>query len=104
MKQTQRKNEHISLPNALRWCTLDVPSAAYILEHWLGWLDSANPVPEPERAALRDYDFRVRELGYARDPMNKLAEQVFGADQVQTMLDIRMGREQMQRRLGSAHA
>jgi hypothetical protein len=34
--------------------------------------------------------------------MNKLAEQVFGADQVQTMLDIRMGREQMHRRLASA--
>jgi hypothetical protein len=31
--------------------------------------------------------------------MNKLAEQVFGADQVGNMLNIRMGREQMQRSL-----
>jgi hypothetical protein len=70
-----------------------------MLDHWLGWLDNAAPVPEQERAALRDYDFKVRELGYARDPMNKLAEQVFGADQVGNMLNIRMGREQMQRSL-----
>ena len=70
-----------------------------MLDHWLGWLDSAAPVPHQERAALRSYDFRVRELGYARDPMNKLAEQVFGAGQVENMLNIRMGREQMQRSL-----
>ncbi len=71
--------------------------AERMLEHWLGWLDSATPVPEHERAALQAYDYRVRELGYARDPMNKLAEQVFGADQVENMLNIRMGREQMLR-------
>ncbi|MEH6591360.1 MAG: hypothetical protein V7746_13960 [Halioglobus sp.] len=70
-----------------------------MLDRWLGWLDSAQPIPEAERAALQDYDFKVRELGYARDPMNKLAEQVFGADQVDNMLNIRMGREQMTRRL-----
>ena len=69
------------------------------MERWLGWLDAASPVPEQERGALRDYDFKVRELGYARDPMNKLAEQVFGAGQVEKMLNIRMGREQMQRAL-----
>ena len=70
-----------------------------MLEHWLGWLDTASPVPVTERGALREYDFKVRELGYALDPMNKLAEQVFGADQVDNMLNIRMGREQMQRAL-----
>ncbi|MBP6725579.1 MAG: hypothetical protein KA137_12095 [Halioglobus sp.] len=68
-----------------------------MLDHWLGWLDTATPVPMAERLALRDYDFRVRELSYARDPMNKLAEQVFGRGQVENMLNIRMGREQMQR-------
>ena len=68
-----------------------------MLDHWLEWLDAAEPVPQAQRGALRDYDFKVRELGYARDPMNKLAEQVFGADQVENMLNIRMGSEQMQR-------
>ena len=70
-----------------------------MLDHWLDWLASAPPVPAAERAALSEYDFRVRELGYARDPMNKLAEQVFGADQVENMLNIRMGRDQMLRAL-----
>ncbi|MEP1472652.1 MAG: hypothetical protein ABJK25_16895 [Halieaceae bacterium] len=68
-----------------------------MLDHWFGWLDAAEPVPPEQQLALRKYDLRVRELGYARDPMNKLAEQVFGADQVDNMLNIRMGREQMQR-------
>jgi len=73
-------------------------SYAYsMLDRW--WLDSAPPVPEAERAELSAYDYKVRELGYALDPMNKLAEQVFGADQVETMLNIRMGREQMLRTL-----
>lgn len=71
--------------------------AQRMLDHWLGWLDTATPVHGAERAALQAYDYRVRELGYARDPMNKLAEQVFGADQVENMLNIRMGREQMLR-------
>lgn len=73
--------------------------ACSMLDHWMGWLDTAAEMPMAERAAQRDYDFKVRELGYARDPMNKLAEQVFGVEQVENMLNIRMGREQMQRRL-----
>ena len=73
-----------------------------MLDHWLGWLDAAAPIPLDQRDELKAYDFKVRELGYARDPMNKLAEQVFGADQVENMLNIRMGREQMQRRLSES--
>ncbi|MEH6516675.1 MAG: hypothetical protein V7742_08340 [Halioglobus sp.] len=73
-----------------------------MLDHWLGWLDAASPTPLDQRDELQAYDFKVRELGYARDPMNKLAEQVFGADQVENMLNIRMGREQMQRRLSES--
>jgi len=37
----------------------------------------------------------VRRLGYERDPMNKLAAQVFGEDKVQEMLNVRMGAAQM---------
>jgi hypothetical protein len=65
------------------------------VHRWLGWLDEAEPVPENERAALRAYDFKVRELGYRRDPMNSLAETVFGKDNVASMVEMRMGREQM---------
>jgi len=68
-----------------------------MVTRWLGWIDSAEPVPEDERAILRQRDHTVRELGYARDPMNKLAVQVFGEDMVAAMVDMRMGREQMKR-------
>ena len=66
-----------------------------MLETWLGWLDVAEPVPNNERGALRAYDHRVRWLSYERDPMNKLAVQVFGEDEVDNMLALRMGQAQM---------
>lgn len=69
--------------------------AGKFVSRWLGWLDAAQPVPERERAELQRYDHAVRRLGYERDPMNKLAAQVFGADQVQNMIRMRMGDAQM---------
>ena len=68
-----------------------------MVSRWLGWIDRAEPVAEADRAALRQRDYTVREMGYARDPMNKLAATVFGDGMVEHMIDIRMGREQMQR-------
>ncbi|QFU76475.1 hypothetical protein EY643_12850 [Halioglobus maricola] len=88
-----------SLTAELNETNIDLLSdyAYRMLDHWTGWLDDASIIPEAEQSALRVYDHKVRELGYARDPMNKLAEQVFGADQVDYMLNLRMGREQMNR-------
>ena len=68
-----------------------------MVTRWLGWLDAAVPVPANERRALQHRDHIVRQMGYVRDPMNKLAAQVFGEGMVDTMVDIRMGREQMRR-------
>ncbi len=65
------------------------------VNRWLGWLDTATPVPEDQRAALQRYDHKVRRLGYERDPMNKLAVQVFGEAEVERMLSMRMGEAQM---------
>lgn len=62
---------------------------------WLNWATRPAHVPEAERAALRRYDHQLRRLGYQRDPMNKLAENVFGSDQVERMIAMRMGAEQM---------
>lgn len=68
-----------------------------MVDRWLGWLDAATPLPAEERSALQASDHTIREMGYARDPMNKLAVQVFGEGNVDKMVDIRMGREQMRR-------
>lgn len=65
------------------------------LNRWLGWLDKATPTPETERATQQQYDHTVRRLGYQLDPMNKLAAQVFGEDQVDQMIQMRMGAKQM---------
>ncbi|MGI9295080.1 MAG: hypothetical protein ACR2PS_13955 [Pseudomonadales bacterium] len=67
-----------------------------MLDYWFNWLDDAEPLPQAERSLQQKYDFTVRRLGYERDPMNKLAVQVFGEGEVERMLNLRMGREQME--------
>ena len=90
-----------SLTGELDDANLDILEAYAdrMVDRWLGWVDTAKPVAEEDRAALQQSDFTIREMGYSRDPMNKLAVQVFGEGMVDTMVDIRMGREQMQRAL-----
>jgi hypothetical protein len=78
--------------------------AGRMLNTWLGWLDAADPLPESERIEQRWYDHTVRRLGYERDPMNKLAVQVFGEDKVEEMLNTRMGANQMKRAVSAAGA
>ncbi|MEX0827430.1 MAG: hypothetical protein WD005_00595 [Haliea sp.] len=68
-----------------------------MLEHWLKCYDDAEEVKDSERVALQKYDHTVRRLCYERDPMNRLAEQVFGVDQCERMLQLRIGTEQIQR-------
>ena len=70
-----------------------------MLDTWLGWLDDAETVPAAERAALQRDDFMTRQLCYERDPMNKLAVQVFGENEVDSMIALRQGRAQMRARL-----
>ena len=72
------------------------------LDRWFGWLDEAEPVPEEERAAQRDFDFRVRELGYRLDPMNVLPQKVFGEEEFQRMLELRIGTEQIREALAGS--
>lgn len=72
--------------------------AAYLegfVNRWFRWLDEAEPVPESERPALRAYDQQVREYGYRRDPMNVLVQRVFGQEEYERMLNMRIGTSQM---------
>ncbi len=88
-----------SLTSELTDANIDIlEEYAYkMLDHWLGWYDNAQPVPENERAAWQEDDHKVRTRGDERDPMNKLAEHVFGADKVDEMLQVRIGRIQIER-------
>ncbi len=70
------------------------------VNRWFSYLDEAEPVPMNERAALQAFDFKVRELGYKLDPMNKLAANIFGEGEVEKMVENRMGRVQMQEAAG----
>jgi len=63
----------------------------------LGRYRNAIPVTPADRPALQEYDHTVRRLCYERDPMNRLAENVFGADKVDEMLRVRIGTDQIAR-------
>jgi hypothetical protein len=62
---------------------------------WFSWLDEAEVVPEAERNQQQIYDYQVRELGYRNDPMNILPVQVFGEEEANRMLDMRIGTDQI---------
>ena len=65
------------------------------VDRWFGWLDSAPPVPEAERASQQHYDYYVREAGYRTDPMNFLAVRGFGQQEFEKMLATRIGLSQI---------
>ena len=65
------------------------------VDRWFGWLDEAEKLPAEKRDAQQEYDFTYREFTNRSDPMNVLAERVFGQEQGQYMLDRRGGHVQM---------
>ena len=65
------------------------------VDRWFRWLDEAEEIPMDERDAQQHYDFTYREYTNRSDPMNVLAERVFGAEQGKFMLDRRGGLVQM---------
>jgi hypothetical protein len=65
------------------------------IDRWLRWLDSPELVPEEQQAEQQKYDHTIRELGYSLDPMNQHFVPAFGEGEVKRMVNIRMGREQM---------
>jgi hypothetical protein len=66
------------------------------VDRWFRWLDEAETVPEQERAAQQAFDFKTRELGYRTDPMNVLPQKIFGEEEFNRRLNLRIGIEQME--------
>ena len=64
-------------------------------DRWLGWVDSAEPVPEAERADLSARDHYLRENIYRLDPMNALASRFMKPDMVEALIEARFGAEQL---------
>jgi hypothetical protein len=56
------------------------------LGRWLGWLDSAEPVPAADRPALAARDHRLRRAIAERDPANEIAVRLFGAEQADRLV------------------
>lgn len=65
------------------------------VDRWFRWLDEAEEVPMDEREEQQEYDFTYREYTNRCDPMNVLAERVWGPEMFQHLLDRRAGIVQM---------
>ncbi len=65
------------------------------IQRWFDWLDEAEDLPVEKRDEQQKYDYAVRELGYRNDPMNILPIQVFGQEEANRMLEMRIGIEQI---------
>jgi len=65
------------------------------VDRWFKMYDDAPRLAPEERAAQQKYDFTYREYTNRSDPMNVLAERIFGKEQSQFMLDRRGGKVQM---------
>ena len=65
------------------------------IQRWFDWLDEAEELPIERRDEQQKYDYAVRELGYRNDPMNILPIQVFGEEEANRMLEMRIGTEQI---------
>ncbi|MFB9181759.1 oxidoreductase [Dactylosporangium sucinum] len=50
------------------------------VDRWLGWIEEAEPVPDGERAALRQRDLAVRRNIAQRDPANVMGVRYFGQE------------------------
>lgn len=65
------------------------------VDRWFGYVDSADEVPQAERAALSARDHYLREQIYRLDPMNALAKRFMDPDLAETLVDARLGAEQI---------
>jgi len=83
---TELTDEHIDL------CEVYLEK---FVDRWFGWVDEAEKLPVDKRDAQQEYDFTYREFTNRSDPMNVLAERIFGPEQSRHMLDRRGGRVQM---------
>jgi hypothetical protein len=81
MRQSQSQSSHCYLvkpePDVLQ--TLRV-LAHDMFDTWLELVDSAEPVPEADRAALAERDLFLRRSIADRDPANAMGDRLFGAD------------------------
>ncbi len=64
-------------------------------DRWLGFVDSAEPVPDDERPQLQARDHFLREHIYRLDPMNALAANFMDAAMVEQLIGARYGAEQL---------
>jgi hypothetical protein len=66
------------------------------VDRWFRMYDESPRLAPGQRDAQQQYDFTYREYTNRSDPMNVLAERVFGKEQSQFMLDRRSGKVQME--------
>lgn len=62
-----------------------------LLDRWLTWMDSPEPVPAHEQAALARRDYAIRRATALRDPANSIGERMFGKEYAHQLLEALWG-------------
>jgi hypothetical protein len=66
-----------------------------LFEHWLGLVENAAPLPPEKQREIRQRDHYLRQACYKFDPMNQLSRRFLGDELTDTLVNARMGRDQI---------
>ena len=66
-----------------------------LFDYWLGLVDNAGILPANEQREIQKRDHYLRQACYKYDPMNALSRRFLGDELTDTLVNARMGREQI---------
>lgn len=61
-------------------------TAHEMLERWIGWVETAKPVPEAKQTALAQRDLLMRRISAERDPGNAVVAKILGAELTENLV------------------
>jgi hypothetical protein len=66
-----------------------------LFDHWLGLVENAAPVPPERQREIQQRDHYLRQACYKYDPMNQLSRRFLGDELTDTLVNARLGRDQI---------
>jgi hypothetical protein len=71
-----------------------------LFDYWIGMVEKASVLPEAEQRIIQKRDHYLRQACYQFDPMNGLSRRFLGDELTDTLVNARMGREQIRKKGG----
>lgn len=71
-----------------------------LFDYWLNLVENAEILPESEQKEIQKRDHYIRQACYKYDPMNSLSRRFLGDELTDTLVNARMGRDQIKAKGG----